>query len=48
MLTSIRGEAGGSNESLGDDARGGFRQNAEIGVNRMSTTDVAGLREHWK
>ena len=31
-------------ESLWDPARGGFRQNAAIGVNLMSTTDVAWMR----
>jgi hypothetical protein len=44
LLDRLRDKIHTWTESLWDDARGGFRQNAEIGVNLMSTTDVAWLR----
>ena len=44
FLDALRDKIHRWTESLWDPARGGFRQNAAIGVNLMSTTDVAWMR----
>jgi hypothetical protein len=44
LLDALRDKIHRWTESLWDPARGGFRQNAKIGVNLMSTTDVAWIR----
>jgi hypothetical protein len=44
FLNELRDKIHAYTESLWDDKEGGFRQNAEIGVNLLSTTDVAWLR----
>lgn len=44
VLDTLRGKIHRWTESLWDPARGGFRQNDRIGVNLMSTTDVAWMR----
>ena len=44
FLDALREKIHRWTESLWDPARGGFRQNAAIGVNLMSTTDVASMR----
>lgn len=44
FLDSLRTETHEWTESLWDPELGGFRQNAEVGANLLSTTDVAWLR----
>lgn len=44
LLDGLREKIHRWTESLWDPVKGGFRQNAKIGVNLMSTTDVAWMR----